>query len=113
MTKTIIKPIKTDIATSRILAFIAENPDTTARQIAVSLELPAGTVAPTIRSLKEQGRIKDSGTLRQLCPETGDFLRGRPAIALRTTSKGRKAAQRIIAKIEKLTTNDNAQGAIA
>lgn len=96
------KTINTNIAESRILAFVAENPNTTARQIAESLSLPKGTVAPTLKALKAAERIREAGTLKQIDPETGDFLRGRPAKLLRATDKGRAAAKRIAAKAAKL-----------
>lgn len=122
------KQIKTNTAAARILAFVAANPDTTARAIREALNLKDGTVAPTIKALKADGKLTtptvlvDADTLTAKQAEKLGALpgekvrvpvtfvqfdgekaqRGRPAVALRVTDKGRKSAQRIVVKAAKL-----------
>lgn len=87
---------KSGITPSRILVFIANNPGTTAAQVAETLGIPQGTVGPTILSLRREGNLKVTGTLQQIDPDTDRPVRGRRTQTLDATYKGRKIAERIL-----------------
>lgn len=107
------KSIKPNSASSRILAFVAENPMTTASQIATNLNISKGTVGPTVKTLRDEGRL----TVATERDEFGDTVevtfpvvdangvptKGRPGKALKVTDKGRRTAQRILAKLQEET----------